>query len=42
MLTELQLHIGQANGKTAVLESYFTSPLKLGVADRSGEYQVDF
>lgn len=37
MLTELQLHIGQANGKTAVLESYFTSPLKLGTPNMDGD-----
>lgn len=30
MLTELKLHIGQSNGKSAIFESYFTSPLKLG------------
>lgn len=37
MATELKLHIGVWNGRSAITESYFTSPLKLGTPNTPGE-----
>lgn len=37
MVTELKLRIGLQNGKSVVTDSFFTSPLKLGVPNQEGD-----
>ena len=37
MTTELRLCVGIENGKSAITDRYFTSPLKLGMAVSRGD-----